>query len=94
MYQINLTLPRIRLVSNIRVYVYIYIYIFVQKKGKNGAKKRGSVYADLGFDILYQSNLNKILCSQILNLRYNVRYDVLLQYNTRLRIPRIPNRAT
>ena len=26
MYQINLTLPRIRLVSNIRVYVYIYIY--------------------------------------------------------------------
>ena len=28
MYQINLTLPRIRLVSNIRVYVCIYIYIF------------------------------------------------------------------
>ena len=30
MYQINLTLPRIRLVSNIRVYgcIYIYIYIF------------------------------------------------------------------
>ena len=27
-------------------------------------------------------------------LRYNVRYDVLLQYNTRLRIPRIPYRAT
>ena len=26
MYQINLTLPRIRLVSNIRVYVCIYIY--------------------------------------------------------------------
>ena len=26
MYQINLTLPRIRLVSNIRVYVYVYIY--------------------------------------------------------------------
>ena len=28
MYQINLTLPRIRLVSNIRVYVCIYIYLF------------------------------------------------------------------
>ena len=28
MYQINLTLPRIRLVSNIRVYVCIYIYFF------------------------------------------------------------------
>ena len=28
MYQINLTLPRIRLVSNNRVYVYIYIYLF------------------------------------------------------------------
>ena len=27
MYQINLTLPRNRLVSNIRVYVYMYIYI-------------------------------------------------------------------
>ena len=75
------------------MYVYIYIYL-CKKKGKNGVKKRGSVYADLGFDILHQSNLNKILCSQILNLRYNVRYDVLLQYNTRLRIPRIPNRAT
>ena len=73
---------------------YIYIFFFCTKKGKNGVKKRGSVYADLGFDILHQSNLNKILCSQILNLRYNVRYDVLLQYNTRLRIPCIPNCAT
>ena len=33
-----------------------YLYIFVQKKGKNGVKKRGSVYADLDFDILHQSN--------------------------------------
>ena len=39
------------------IYIYIYMYIFVQKKGKNGVKKRGSVYADLGFDILHQSNL-------------------------------------
>ena len=28
MYQINLTLPRIRLVSNIRVYVCIYTFCF------------------------------------------------------------------
>ena len=27
MYQINLTLPRIRLVSNIRVYIYIYFVL-------------------------------------------------------------------
>ena len=64
------------------------------KKRKEWNKKRGSVYADLGFDILHQSNLNKILCSQILNLRYNVCYDILLHYNMRLRIPRIPNRTT
>ena len=31
MYQINLTLPRIRLVSNIRVYIYIYIQKTFQK---------------------------------------------------------------
>ena len=29
MYQINLSLPRIRLVSSIRVYVYIYIDTFL-----------------------------------------------------------------
>ena len=29
MYQINLTLPRIRLVSNIRVYICIYIYMYI-----------------------------------------------------------------
>ena len=74
-------------------HIYIYIYICTKKR-KEWNQKRGSVYADLGFDILHQSNLNKILCSQILNLRYNVRYDVLLQYNTRLRIPCIPNRDT
>ena len=38
MYQINLTLPRIRLVSNIRVhlYIYIYIYIYLEKEQVNG----------------------------------------------------------
>ena len=29
MYQINLTLSRIRLVSNIRVYVYIYVRMYI-----------------------------------------------------------------
>ena len=33
--------------------MYIYVYIFVQKKGKNGVKKRGSVYADLGFEFFH-----------------------------------------
>ena len=29
MYQINLTFPRIRLVSNIRVYVYMYLCMYI-----------------------------------------------------------------